>query len=208
MRIGAQVRQAGGLLAALRRGEAMGAEVVQVFAQSSRQWRLPDRADEVYATYREACEASPVVGATVCHAPYLINLISPDPETRARSFDSLVANLEAATSLGALGLVLHPGSHRGVDAATAVERIARCVVAALDQVQAAKGGVCDLLLENTAGAGDTVGRHFSELGGLLDVAGRDPRVGVCLTPSTCGPRASRSPRRRGPTRSSVDWRPR
>jgi endonuclease IV len=53
MRFGAQVRRAGGFLAALRRAEAMGAEVVQLFAQSSRQWRLPDRPD-AYAAYREA----------------------------------------------------------------------------------------------------------------------------------------------------------
>ena len=179
VRIGAQVSQAGGFLAALRRAEVMGAEVVQLFAQSSRQWRLPDRPD-AHAAYRAAFLASPVVAATVCHAPYLINLVSPDPEIRARSSASLTANLEAATALGAVGLVLHPGSHRGVDAAAALEQIARSVVASLDQVQATKGEVCDLLLENTAGAGDTVGRRFSELGGILDAAGGDARIGVCL----------------------------
>lgn len=180
VRFGAQVRQAGGFLAALGRAEDMGAEVVQLFAQSNRQWRLPHHAHELYATYRDACGASATVSATVCHAPYLINVISPDARTRARSIASLVANLRAATALGAFGLVLHPGSHRGVDADTAERRIARCVVACLDQAQAPDGEVCDLLLENTAGAGGTVGRSFGELAAIIAAAGGDRRVGVCL----------------------------
>lgn len=61
MLIGAQVRQTGGFLAALRRGEAMGAGVVQLFPQNNRQWRPPERSDEVYAAYREAAAASRVV---------------------------------------------------------------------------------------------------------------------------------------------------
>lgn len=180
MRFGAQVRQAGGFLAALRRAEDIGAEVIQLFAQSNRQWRLPVRTDETFGAYREARLAGGIVSVTVCHAPYLINVISPDAVTRARSFDSLVANLRAATALGALGLVLHPGSHRGVSADTAEARIARCLVAALDQAQADDGMVCDLLLENTAGAGGTMGRSFGELAAILDAANGDPRVGVCL----------------------------
>jgi deoxyribonuclease-4 len=176
VRIGAQVRQAGGFLAALRRGEEMGADVVQLFAQSNRQWRLPPRRDEEYASYRDAVAASAVVTATVCHAPYLINVISPDGVTEARSFASLVANLEAATALGAFGLVMHPGSHRGIGASTAAARIARRVVDALDEA----GGGCALLLENTAGAGGTVGRTFAELAAIIDAADGDPRIGVCI----------------------------
>jgi deoxyribonuclease-4 len=180
MLFGAQVRQTGGFLAALGRAEEMGAEVVQLFAQNNRQWRLPDPGAEVYAAYREAREASATVVATVCHAPYLINVISPDRETEARSFGALVRNLWAATALGAFGLVLHPGSHRGADPSSAERRIARCLLAALDQAQAKTGAVCDVLLENTAGAGGTVGRSFGELAAILDAAGGDPRIGVCL----------------------------
>lgn len=180
MRIGAQVRQVGGFLAALARGEEMGAEVVQLFAQSNRQWRLPHHADEVYAAYRAAASASPVVTATVCHAPYLINVISPDRETASRSFVSLVANLRAATALGAIGLILHPGSHRQVAVDSAINRIAACVIGALDKAAAADGQVCDLLLENTAGAGGTIGRSFGELAAVIAAAGGDRRVGICL----------------------------
>lgn len=180
MLIGAQVRQTGGFLAALRRGEAMGAEVVQLFPQNNRQWRPPARDDEVYDGYREAAAVSPVVSVTVCHAPYLINVISPDAATRERSFTCLIDNLRAATALGAIGIVVHPGSHRGVDAHTAAARIAHQAVAALDAVTAETGRVCDLLLENTAGAGGTVGRTFAELAEIIAATGGDPRLGVCI----------------------------
>ncbi len=180
MRFGAQVRQAGGFLPALHRGEEMGAEVIQLFVQSNRQWHLPERADEVYLAYRDAAEASPVVMETVCHAPYLINVISPDELTASRSFVSLVANLRAATALGAFGLVLHPGSHRGVDTETAPQRIARIILMALDVAEEGTGEVCPLLLENTAGAGGTIGRTFSELAAVITAAAGDPRIGICL----------------------------
>jgi deoxyribonuclease IV len=179
MLIGVQVRQTGGFLAGLRRAEEMGAEVVQLFPQNNRQWRLPDDRDETYAAYRERAEVSPVVNATVCHAPYLINLISPNLVTEARSLMSLIANLRAATALGAFGLVLHPGSHRGMNAATAAARIGRRALVALDEAMTAMG-VCQLLFENTAGAGGTVGSTFADLAAIIDAAGGDPRLGVCL----------------------------
>jgi deoxyribonuclease IV len=180
MRFGAQVRQTGGFLAALRRGEEMGAEVLQLFAQSSRQWRLPPREGQAFAAYREAVAVSQVVSATVCHAPYLINLISPDPLTAERSYVSLVENLRAATDLGAMGLVLHPGSHRGIGATSATQRIASRIIEALDKAAVVPGAVCDVLLENTAGAGGTVGRSFEELADIILEADHDERIGVCI----------------------------
>jgi deoxyribonuclease-4 len=158
----------------------MGAEVLQLFVQSNRQWRLPDRDDEVYAAYRRAADDSAVVASTLCRAPYLVNVISPDPATAARSRISLAANLRAATLLGARGLVLHPGSHRQVGADDALGRVAVEVVDALDLVAAQLGEVCDVLLENTAGSGGTIGRSFAELAAIVDAARGDARIGVCL----------------------------
>jgi deoxyribonuclease-4 len=178
MFIGAQVRQVGGYLKALERGEEMGAEFIQLCPQNNRQWRMPAYADEVFDAYREARAASKVVAGTVCHAPYLINLIGPDRQTAEMSFASLVANLRAARRLGAIGLVLHPGSHRGVDAGTACGRIARRCVEALEMAEA--DVTCRLLLENTAGAGGTVGRSFVDLGEIVEAAGGDERIGICL----------------------------
>ncbi len=176
MLIGAQVRAAGGLRKALERGGAMGAEVVQVFTQSSRAWKPTQYAPDVLDAYRRAQAAHPTVRATYCHATYLINLATDDRDLFERSVACLAANLAVAEGLGASGLVLHVGSHRGAGLEGCLARIARALLDALEGA----GGHCPILLENTAGAGGTVGRSFEELAAVLAAAGDHPRLGVCL----------------------------
>jgi len=174
MLFGAQIRQAGGLLAALRRAEVMGAEVMQVFAQSPRQWRYPEANAERSVDFGSAWPASTVVRWVVCHAPYLINLGSADPVIYERSCACLAENLGAAGAMGAGGLVVHLGSHLGAGLEARLDAIAAALRAALDQSS------CPLLLENTAGAGATIGRSFEELAQVIAAAGDHPRLGVCL----------------------------
>jgi deoxyribonuclease-4 len=76
--------------------------------------------------------------------------------------------------------VLHPGSHRGVDTRSATRRIAARIVEALEDAAAASGALCDVYLENTAGAGGTVGRSFEELAEIISEAGHDERIGICI----------------------------
>ncbi|MFN2505229.1 MAG: deoxyribonuclease IV [Acidimicrobiales bacterium] len=174
MLFGAQVKQAGGLLAALRRAEAMGAQVMQVFAQSPRQWRFPEGNPARAAAFAEAWPASTVVRGVVCHAPYLINLGTSNTEIYDKSCACLGENLCAAGAMGASGLVIHIGSHLGAGLDARLGAIAAGIRGALDQVD------CPLLLENTAGAGGTVGRSFEELARVIEGAGGDPRLGICL----------------------------
>jgi len=174
MLFGAQVKQAGGLLVALRRAEAMGAEVMQVFAQSPRQWRYPLANAERAAVFADAWRASAVVERVVCHAPYLINLGTSNDEIYDKSCACLAENLRAADAMGAAGLVVHIGSHLGAGLDARLDAIASGIRCALDQAD------CPLLLENTAGAGGTIGRSFEELARVIEHADGDPRLGVCL----------------------------
>ncbi|HEX2043269.1 MAG TPA: deoxyribonuclease IV [Acidimicrobiales bacterium] len=174
MLFGAQVRQAGGLLAALRRAEAMGAEVMQVFAQSPRQWRHPEANVERVAGFREAWAASPTVRRVVCHAPYLINLGAADPAIYERSCACLAENVRAAGSMGAAGLIVHVGSHLGAELDARLPVVASALRTALDRAD------CPVLLENTAGAGGTIGRSFDELARVIEVVDGDRRVGLCV----------------------------
>jgi deoxyribonuclease IV len=187
MRIGAQVRAGKGLVLALERGATMGAEVVQIFTQSPRMWKPTQYGPEVLGAFRAARADHPSVTATFCHATYLINLATPDPELAAKSRACLAANLATATGIGADGLVLHIGSHRGSGFERALPGIAASLIEVLD------GGTgsgdlsgpgdnppCPILLENAAGTGDTVGRTFEELALVIEAAGHDQRLGVCL----------------------------
>jgi deoxyribonuclease-4 len=174
MLFGAQIKQAGGLLAALRRAEVMGAEVMQVFAQSPRQWRHPEGNAERAAAFASVWPTSSVVRRVVCHAPYLINLGTANEEVYEKSCACLVTNLRAAAVMGASGLVVHLGSHLGAGLDARLGTIAAGLHRALDLCE------CPVLLENTAGAGGTIGRSFDELARVIEAAGDDPRLGVCL----------------------------
>ena len=173
MLFGAQVKQAGGLLAALRRAETIGAQVMQVFAQSPRQWRHPD-ARPAREAFAAAWPASPIVRRVVCHAPYLINLGTTNTEIYDRSCACLAENLRAAAAMGACGLVVHIGSHLGAGLDARLDVIAAGIRDALDAAD------CPLLLENTAGAGGTIGRSFVELARVIEQVDDDPRLGICL----------------------------
>ena len=179
MRIGAHVRAGKGLVPALDHGAEIGAEVVQIFTQSPRMWKASQYGPDVLDGYRAAQADHPSVTATYCHATYLINLASPDPALAEKSRQCLDANLATAEGMGARGLVLHIGSHRGSGFDTALPGIVAGLVGALDSVDA-RDDPCPILLENAAGAGDTVGRSFEELATVIGAAGGDERLGVCL----------------------------
>jgi deoxyribonuclease-4 len=179
MRIGAHVKAGKGLVPALERGEEIGAEVVQIFTQSPRMWKPSQYGPEVLAAYREAQAEHPSVASTFCHATYLINLASPDPELLAKSRTCLNANLATADGIGAEGLVLHIGSHRGSGFEASLPGIVSALMEALDTVEPDPDS-CPILLENAAGAGDTVGRSFEELAEVIEASGNDERLGVCL----------------------------
>jgi deoxyribonuclease-4 len=179
MPIGAHVRAGGSLLPALELGRKMGADCVQVFTQSPRAWKPTQYSDEVLAAYREAQANEPQVTATFCHATYLINLAAADPDVLERSRACLIDNLAVATGMGARGLVLHVGSHRGQGFEACLPQVVDALGATLETQP---HGACPIVVENAAGTGDTVGRTFDELAAIIDAAGTTAalRLGVCL----------------------------
>ena len=174
MLIGAHVSTAGGLVNAWERGRDMGCDAIQVFNQSPRQWRPTRWKDGDIAEFRERMADGPIK-SVVIHAVYLINCASKDKEIRSKSIASLVHSLQMGDAIGADGVVLHPGSTVGEPHGESMERIGKALTQAL-----ADSDACPLLLEDTAGAGNTIGRTFEELGELVSLAGGGPRVGICL----------------------------
>jgi len=174
MLIGAHVSTAGGLVQAHGRGVEVGAEAIQVWGQSPRQWRPTRWKQDDIDAFLELMDEGPV-GAVVIHAVYLINCASTDAEIMRKSVASLTHHMQLGDAIDARGVVLHPGSAKGEPHAEAMPRVAKILRAALDESES-----CPLLLENTAGAGDTLGRSFEELAELFELAGDPPRLGLCL----------------------------
>jgi deoxyribonuclease-4 len=115
------------------------------------------------------------VDALLIHAVYLLNCASDDETIRANSLRSLVASLDAGAALGAHAVVLHPGSAKTGHVGEAIARAGAVIAEALAQTEG-----CALHLENTAGSGGTLGRSFEELAELMQAAGGDARLGLCL----------------------------
>jgi deoxyribonuclease IV len=174
MLVGAHVSTAGGLVAAHERAVERGCEAMQVFNQSPRMWRPTRWKPDDVAQFLELQRAGPVESVSI-HAVYLINPATKDREMRKKSADSLIHSLRMGDEIKADGVVVHPGSTVGEPMDEALQRIAEMVKHAL-----AESDRCRLLLENTAGAGNTIGRTFEELRELIDLAGGDKRIGVCL----------------------------
>jgi deoxyribonuclease IV len=172
--IGAHVSPAGGLAKAIERGVERGCEAIQIFNQSPRMWRPTAYGEEDFAAFREAMDDSSI-DAVLIHAVYLLNCASDDPDIRAKSLTSLTHSLRVGQAIGASGVVLHPGSAKTGDVGEAIARAGETIREALADSEG-----CELHLENTAGAGGTLGRSFEELAQLLDAAGGEQRLGVCL----------------------------
>jgi deoxyribonuclease-4 len=174
MLIGAHVSQAGGLEKAIERGVDRGCSAIQIFNQSPRMWRPTAYGDDDFAAFRETMDASPI-DAVLIHAVYLLNCASEDRDIREKSLASLIQSLRVGDGIGAVGVVLHPGSAKQGDVPKAIKRAGAVINEALSESER-----CRLHLEDTAGAGGTLGRSFQELADLLDAAGGDGRLGLCL----------------------------
>jgi deoxyribonuclease-4 len=174
MLIGAHVSPAGGPANAIARGEEKGCRSIQIFNQSPRTWRPHVYDEDQVAEFRRARAASPIE-AVLIHAVYLVNCASEDQDIRAKSLASLATSLNVGAAIGAEAVVVHPGSAKAGEVPPAIARAAAMFREALAQSEG-----CDLYLENTAGAGGTIGRSFEELTELLELAGDDARLGVCL----------------------------
>jgi deoxyribonuclease IV len=174
MLIGGHVSTAGGLVNAHERGVERGCESIQIWGQSPRMWRATRWKQDDIDRFRELMADEPIK-AVVIHAVYLINPASKDREIRRKSLDSLVHHLELGDAIDAVGVVLHPGSPKGEPHPEAMSRVADMLRNALGESDG-----CRLLLENTAGAADTLGRSFEELDELIRTAGGSKRLGLCL----------------------------
>jgi deoxyribonuclease IV len=172
---GAHVSSSGGIHEAVGRAVALGCRSVQVFPQSPRVWKPAVHPEENLARFRELAVAAGDMVA-VCHAPYLINLAGTDELTVERSEAVLAQGLRTGRGLGALAVIVHLGSHLGGGFDAGLER----AVPVLERVLELAGDGTWLLLENTAGAGGTMGRTISELAAIIDSCGAHPWLGVCL----------------------------
>lgn len=174
MPIGAHVKASGGLSNAVGRAQEIGAECLQVFLCAPQQWRAPGHTDEEVSRFCELATAAGL-GPNFVHAIYLINMASADGAIRARSIEAMATCASWADRCGLEGLIVHIGSGKGQP----VEDAERQLVSALGEVLE-RSDNARILLENSAGAGHTLGARFQQIGGIMRALDNHPRLGVCL----------------------------
>jgi deoxyribonuclease IV len=173
--IGAHLSSSGGIHTAVDRAEAVGAESLQVFTQSPRAWRPTNHDPANFEKFRER-RAEVGLHGVLCHALYLCNLAAPDDAIYAKSVAAMRNTMEVAGGIGADAVVFHVGSHLGSGFEHGLER----VLPAMEQVLELSTDETWLLMENSAGAGGTIGRSIDELATIYERLDGHPRLGVCL----------------------------
>jgi len=179
-RIGAHVPTSGGMAKrSIAYAQAIKAEAIQVFASNPRGWAMPEANREADDAFR--AKASELDIATYVHAPYLINLGSPTVATYENSLASTKYSLQRGADIGALGVVIHTGSAVDVDhVANAWKQIHAGMMPILE---ALPDDSPTLLLEPTAGQGQSLVKRLEDLVNYLDALEHHPKVGICL--DTC-----------------------
>ena len=175
MLYGAHVSSAGGISKAIDRADELGCDAVQVFTQSPQMWRPTAHTDEQVERFR-ARRREVGIDSVVCHAMYLVNLATSDREMRKKSIAAMRASLETASAIGAEGVVFHVGSHLGDGIAKGLKR----AVPPLRELLGMTDDRLWLILENSAGAGGTMGRSVEELATIFDALDGHRRLGICL----------------------------
>ncbi|MEP6477240.1 MAG: deoxyribonuclease IV [Actinomycetota bacterium] len=178
MKVGAHLRRQGrvGIHGALEGTQERGADCAQLFISNARGWVGPRVSDEDAGTFRRSWEQAGL-GPVVAHAPYLVNIASPNPEFLRKSRELAVATAQACDRLGISVLVVHAGAGGPGGPAEAVTRAAETLRIAADAADHVRVSV--ELMAGTAGA---VASFLPEAARLFDAADED-RIGLVL--DTC-----------------------
>ncbi len=177
--IGAHVPASGGLAKrGLAYAEAIGAECVQAFVTNPRGWAPSQGDPKQDAAFREVViDRLPAY----VHASFLINLGTPDAAIAEKSATSLAHTIERARQIGARGVVVHTGSAvakgRYDDAMTQTRDLLLPILDALPD------DAPPVLLEPTAGQGQSLCSTLDELDEYLHRLEHHPRLGICV--DTC-----------------------
>lgn len=171
--LGAHVSAAGGLEKAIENGEKIGAEAIQIFGASPRQWAVRP-VDNIQIEKFRAARAKSLIKRVYLHAPYLINLASPGQSLIQKSIANFTAHMQIAKDIDAEGVVVHVGSANGGDKNNGMEKAAKAMRQVLQNVP----GKTALIMENAAST-KKIGANIAELSFLFSAV-NSSRLKICI----------------------------
>ena len=164
--LGSHCPDSGGIAMAVRRAGNAGMQTLQLFTAVPKFYneKVGVRPERV-ARFREALDETGMRAEhMMAHAAYVLNVATPDAAKWERAAAGLAKELERASALGLGLLCFHPGAATDGDRGAAMMRVSVAMSQALEAVD----GPTRLIVENTAGAGTTVGRTADEIAAILD----------------------------------------
>ena len=175
MLIGAHESIADGFDKSITRAVEDECEAVQIFTGPPGRWTIPRVEDKAASLFRKTV-ADHGFMPVIVHGIYLINPAGPDPDMWVRSLMALKEEYARCRALGVNSLVIHPGSHRQTSVDDGVKRAAEMIQVVLEE----NGEGPDILLENTAGSGSSIGSSFVQLAAIREQTGNPHRVKYCF----------------------------
>jgi deoxyribonuclease-4 len=174
--LGAHMSIAGEVGESLIRGKRVGADCIQIFTKSSRQWASKPYTKEEIEKFKHN-QAETGITTVIAHDSYLVNLGAPDDALRTKSVKGFIDELHRCEALGVPTLVAHPGAHVGSGVENGIKTIAKSI----DEAHAAsKGFKVRIALEITAGQGSTLGHTFQEMAQIFDAVVENERLRLCF----------------------------
>lgn len=174
MSIGAHVSAAGGLFNGPKNAGEIGCETFQFFSRPPQGGKIKDITNDDAKLFQQTMKQFNIKSAYI-HAPYIINLASTETRIRFGSHSILREELERGSKLGVKGMMFHPGSAKDVSQKEAE----KMVIEGLNRILDGYTGSCQLLIENSAGAGMVMGDSFEELAEFIHGAERGKEIGIC-----------------------------
>ncbi|MCL5093860.1 MAG: deoxyribonuclease IV [Patescibacteria group bacterium] len=155
-------------------GESLSCEAIQIFTTNPKAWTYETPKEEEIIKFRKRWADSDIKNI-FGHSIYLVNLASANPYIRTNSYNSLLLGLKVCDNLGIDGLITHIGSHKGRGVEEGIEKVSELI----SKMMKVYEGKTPLILENSAGSGDHLGRDFNEIKKIIDKV-KDERVNICL----------------------------
>ena len=161
---------------AARRARQIGCTAIQIFSDNPTAWRRRPEPPIDAGEFVAFCAREGIAPIAI-HASYLINLAGVAEPFASQSREGLIHEMQRAPAYGATLVNTHIGSHRGAGHDAGLDRVAETVAAILAETPPS----VRLVLENSAGGGDTVGAHLDELARIIErTPGDVGRLAFCL----------------------------
>ena len=179
MVLGAHVSTSGGIHNAIKNGDELQCDAIQIFLSNPNRWESKPPTIEVLEKFRNAWTGSPIQDVIV-HDIHLSNLVSPKKDVLEKSRNQFKKQMELAQQLDIRHLVTHLGAHLGEGEELGLKKLCESFDLLFETTDAEE---VIILLETTAGQGTNLGYTFEHLRDVIGMSKYPDRFGVCL--DTC-----------------------